>query len=80
MSGDPMFFFYIFSNIYLWCKDVPNISDFSPVEESHVNSSIYLNQKKKLEKIMLKILVVRFFVVQCRILPPVYNISVVLTK
>ena len=31
-----------FSNIYPWCKAVPNISDFSPVEASHVNSSIYL--------------------------------------
>ena len=35
-------FFYIFSNIYLWCKAVPNISNFSPVEVSHANSSIYL--------------------------------------
>ena len=34
-------FFYIFSNIYPWCKPVPNISDFSSVEVNHANSSIY---------------------------------------
>ena len=33
---------YISSNIYAWCKALPNISDFPQVEASHANGSIYL--------------------------------------